>query len=166
MSLIPGIKPGPYEIQSAVGSGGMGEVYRARDTRLERTVAIKILPPHLSSDPVRQQRFEREAHAASALNDPHICTIYDVGEHEGRQFLVMELLEGRTLKEYMDGQALAIQQVVKLGMQIAEALRTADTKGIIHRDVKPGNIFVTEGGEIKVLDSSVMGERRGVRTAA
>ena len=152
MSLIPGTKLGPYEIQSALGAGGMGEVYRARDTRLERSVAIKILSAHLSCDPIRKQRFEREAHTASALNDPHICTIYDVGEHEGRQFLVMELLEGQTLKQYMDGRALAVEQVLKLGMQIAEALQTAHSKGIIHRDVKPANIFVTEGGEVKVLD--------------
>src|SRR6266853_5829616 len=152
MALAPGTKLGPYEIQSPLGAGGVGEVYRATDTRLNRDVAVKILSSGLTAEPDAKQRFEREAHTASALNDPHICTIYDVGEHEGRQFLVMELLEGRTLKQYMDGQALAVQQVIKLGMQIASALQTAHGKGIIHRDVKPANIFVTEGGRVKVLD--------------
>src|SRR4029077_4457059 len=108
-------------------------------------------PSRLTADPAAKQRFEREAHTASALNDPHICTIYDVGEHEGRQFLVMELLEGRTLMQYMEGQGRAVEEVPKPGMQIAAALQTAHGKGIIHRDVKPANIFVTEGGEIKVL---------------
>jgi len=130
----------------------MGEVYCASDTRLNRNVAVKILPSHLTAEPSAKQRFEREAHIASALNDPHICTIYDVGEHEGRQFLVMELLEGRTLKQYMEGHALAVKQVLKLGIQIAGALQTAHGKGIIHRDLKPANIFVTVRDEIKVLD--------------
>jgi serine/threonine-protein kinase len=130
----------------------MGEVYRATDTRLKRDVAVKVLSSRLTAEPSAKQRFEREAHTASALNDPHICTIYDVGEHEGQQFLVMELLEGQTLKQYIDGQALAAAQVLKLGTQIAGALQTAHGKGIIHRDLKPANIFVTVGGEIKVLD--------------
>ena len=152
MYLPSGTRLGPYRIEAPIGAGGMGEVYRATDTRLNRDVAVKILPSRLTAEPAAKQRFEREAHTASALNDPHICTIYDVGEHEGRQFLVMELLEGRTLRQYMDGQGLAVEQVLKLGMQIAAALQTAHGKGIIHRDVKPANIFVTEGGEIKVLD--------------
>jgi serine/threonine protein kinase len=152
MYLPSGTRLGPYRIEAPIGAGGMGEVYRATDTRLNRDVAVKILPSHLTAEPAAKQRFEREAHTASALNDPHICTIYDVGEHEGRQFLVMELLEGRTLMQYMDGQGLAVEQVLNLGMQIAAALQTAHGKGIIHRDVKPANIFVTEGGEIKVLD--------------
>jgi len=130
----------------------MGEVYRATDTRLRRDVAVKVLSSRLITESSAKQRFEREARTASALNDPHICTIYDVGEHEGQQFLVMELLEGQTLKQYMDGQALAVEQVLKLGMQISGALQTAHGKGIIHRDLKPANIFVTERGEIKVLD--------------
>jgi serine/threonine-protein kinase len=152
MYLPSGTRLGPYKIESPIGAGGMGEVYRATDTRLNRNVAVKILSSRLTAEPSAKQRFEREAHTASALNDPHICTIYDVGEHEGRQFLVMELLEGRTLKQYMDGQALAVEQVLKLGTQIAGALQTAHGKGIIHRDVKPANIFVTVGGEVKVLD--------------
>src|SRR5258708_15197392 len=152
MALAPGTKLGPYEIQSPLGAGGMGEVYRATDTRLNRNVAVKILSSRLTAEPSAKQRFEREAHTASALNDPHICTIYDVGEHEGQQFLVMELLEGQTLKQCMDGQALSIEQVLKLGTQIAGALQTAHGRGIIHRDLKPSNIFVTERGEIKVLD--------------
>jgi serine/threonine protein kinase len=147
MHLPSGTRLGPYKIEAPIGAGGMGEVYRATDTRLNRDVAVKILSSGLTAEPDAKQRFEREAHTASALNDPHICTIYDVGEHEGRQFLVMELLEGRTLKQYMDGQALAVGQVLKLGMQIAAALQTAHGKGVIHRDVKPANIFVTEDGD-------------------
>src|SRR6266850_2093022 len=152
MSLAPGTQLGPYVITASLGEGGMGEVYRARDTRLKRDVAVKVLSSRLTAEPSAKQRFEREAHTASALNDPHICTIYDVGEHEGQQFLVMELLEGQTLKQYMDGQALTVEQVLKLGMQISGALQTAHGRGIIHRDIKPANIFVTERGEIKVLD--------------
>src|SRR6266850_756886 len=152
MNLLSGTRLGPYRIEALIGAGGMREVYRATDTRLKRDVAVKILSSSLTAEPSAKQRFEREAHTASALNEPHICTIYDVGEHEGRQFLVMELLEGRTLKQYMDGQALAVEPVLKLGTQIAGALQTAHGKGIIHRDLKPANIFVTESGEIKVLD--------------
>ncbi len=152
MYLPSGTRLGPYRIEAPIGAGGMGEVYCASDTRLNRNVAVKILPSHLTAEPSAKQRFEREAHIASALNDPHICTIYDVGEHEGRQFLVMELLEGRTLKQYMEGHALAVKQVLKLGIQIAGALQTAHGKGIIHRDLKPANIFVTVRDEIKVLD--------------
>jgi serine/threonine protein kinase len=152
MALASGTRLGPYRIEAPIGAGGMGEVYRATDTRLNREVAVKVLSSRLTAEPSAKQRFEREAHTASALNDPHICTIYDVGEHEGRQFLVMELLEGRTLKEYMDGQALTADRVLKLGTQIGGALQTAHGKGIIHRDLKPANIFVTERGEIKVLD--------------
>jgi len=152
MHLPSGTRLGPYKIEAPIGAGGMGEVYRATDTRLNRDVAVKILSPGLTAEASAKQRFEREAHTASALNDPHICTIYDVGEHEGQQFLVMELLQGQTLKEHMDGRALAVEQVLKLGMQIAGALQAAHGKGIIHRDIKPGNVFVTAGGEIKVLD--------------
>ena len=152
MYLPSGTRLGPYKIEAPIGAGGMGEVYRATDTRLNRDVAVKILSSGLTAEPNAKQRFEREAHTASALNDPHICTIYDVGEHEGRQFLVMELLEGRTLKQYIDGQALSVKQILTLGTQIAGALQTAHGRGIIHRDLKPANVFVTERGEIKVLD--------------
>src|SRR5712692_1728928 len=152
MYLPSGTRLGPYKIEAPIGVGGMGEVYRATDTRLNRDVAVKILSSGLTAEPGAKQRFEREAHTASALSDPHICTIYDVGEDEGRQFLVMELLEGQTLKQYIGGRALTVEQVLKLGMQISGALQTAHGKGIIHRDLKPANIFVTERGEIKVLD--------------
>jgi eukaryotic-like serine/threonine-protein kinase len=152
MPLSRGVRLGPYEILDALGAGGMGEVYRATDTRLNRDVAVKVLSSHLTTESSAKQRFEREAHTASALNDPHICTIYDVGEHEGQQYLVMEFLEGQTLKQYMDGRALPVEQVFKLGTQIAGALQTAHGKGIIHRDLKPANIFVTMSGQIKVLD--------------
>jgi len=152
MHLPSGTRLGPYKIEALIGAGGMGEVYRATDTRLKRDVAVKVLSSRLTSEPSAKERFEREAHTASALNDPHICTIYDVGEHEGQQFLVMELLEGQTLKQYIDGRALSVEQVIKLGMQISGALQTAHGKGIIHRDLKPANIFVTERGQIKVLD--------------
>src|SRR6266566_1250107 len=152
MHLPSGTQLGPYRIEALIGAGGMGEVYRATDTRLKRDVAVKVLSSRLTMEPSAKRRFEREAHTASALNDPHICTIYDVGEHEGEQFLIMELLEGQTLKQYMDGRALAVEQVLKLGIQISGALQTAHDKGIIHRDLKPTNIFVTMGGEIKVLD--------------
>src|SRR5260370_23860482 len=155
MYLPSGTRLGPYKIEAPIGAGGMGEVYGATDTRLNRDVAVKILSSRLTAEPSAKQRFEREARTASALNDPHICTIYDVGEHEGRQFLVMELLEGLSLEQYMDGQALAAEQVLKLGTQIAGALQTAHGKGIIHRDVKPRNIFVPVGGEVKVLDFGV-----------
>ncbi len=152
MYLPSGTRLGPYRIEAPIGAGGMGEVYRATDSRLKRDVAVKVLPSRLTTEPNAKQRFEREAHAASALNDPHICTIYDVGEHEGQQFLVMELLEGQTLKHHLDNQALPVDQVLKWGSQIARALQTAHSKGIIHRDLKPSNIFVTDRGDIKVLD--------------
>src|SRR5258708_19056351 len=155
MPVGAGTKLGPYEIRAFLGSGGMGEVYRATDTRLRRDVAVKVLSSRLITESSAKQRFEREARTASALNDPHICTIYDVGEHEGQQFLVMEVLEGQTLKQYMDGQALAVEQVLELGVRISGALQTTDGRGIIHRDLKPPNIFVTERGETKLLNFSL-----------
>src|SRR5258708_5060124 len=151
MSLTSGTKLGPYQIVVPLGAGGMGEVYRARDTRLERTVAIKILPPHLSSDPVRKQRFEREAKIISGLNHPHICVLHDVGKQDGIDFLVMECLEGETLAKRLERGPLPLEQVLKYGAQIADALAKAHGSGVVHRDLKPGNIMLTPTGA-KLLD--------------
>jgi eukaryotic-like serine/threonine-protein kinase len=151
MPLAPGTKLGPYEIVSSLGVGGMGEVYRARDTRLNRTVAVKTLPTHFSSDPIRKQRFEREAKAISALNHPNICTLHDVGSQDGVDYLVMECVEGETLAKRLQKGPLALEQVLKLGAQIADALAKAHRSGVVHRDLKPGNIMLTQGGA-KLLD--------------
>ena len=151
MALIPGTKLGPYAIVALLGAGGMGEVYRARDTRLERTVAIKILPPQFSSDPVRKQRFEREAKTISNLNHPHICVLHDIGHQDGIDYLVMECVEGETLAKRLKKGPLPLQQVVKLGAQIADALDKAHRSGVVHRDLKPGNIMLTPTGA-KLLD--------------
>src|SRR5262245_53058157 len=122
MPLGPGTRLGPYEIQSALGAGGMGEVYKAKDTRLDRTVALKVLPAHVASDRESRQRFEREAKAISQINHPHICTLYDIGEHEGQHFLVMELLDGHTLADHISGKPLSTEQFLELAIQITEAL--------------------------------------------
>ena len=151
MSLASGTRLGPYEILAPLGAGGMGEVYRARDTRLDRTVAVKILPSHLSSDATLRQRFEHEAKAISSLNHPHICALYDVGHQDGTHFLVMEYLEGETLAKLLEKGQLPLAQVLKYGVEIADALDKAHHSGIVHRDLKPGNIMITKSGA-KLLD--------------
>ena len=151
MPVRPGARLGPYEVQSLIGAGGMGEVYKARDTRLDRTVAIKVLPPDLAADPERRQRFEREAKTISQLNHPHICTLHDVGEEDGIAFLVMEHLEGDTLAERLRRGALPLDQALTLATEIADALSAAHRQGVIHRDLKPGNVMLTKTGA-KLLD--------------
>jgi serine/threonine protein kinase len=151
MALSSGAKLGPYEIQSPLGAGGMGEVYRALDTRLDRTVAVKVLASHLSSSPELKQRMEREARAISSLNHPHICQLYDIGSQGGTDYLVMEFLEGETLAERLKKGALPLNEIFKIGIAVAEALAVAHRQGIVHRDLKPGNIMLTQAGA-KLMD--------------
>ncbi len=152
MPLQSGTTLGPYEILSPIGAGGMGEVYKARDTRLDRTVAIKVLPEHVASDPDLKQRFEREAKTISSLNHPHICTLYDIGSQDGIDFLVMEYLEGDTLAQRLEQKgALPLDQALQVAIEIADALDKAHRQGITHRDLKPGNIMLTTAGA-KLLD--------------
>lgn len=151
MSLLVGTRLGPYEILAPLGAGGMGEVYRARDTRLDRTVAIKVLPSSVASEPDRRARFEREAKTISALSHPHICALHDVGEQDGVHFIVMEYLEGDTLARRIERGALPIEEVLRVGVQIADALDKAHRHGIVHRDLKPANVMLTKSGS-KLLD--------------
>jgi eukaryotic-like serine/threonine-protein kinase len=152
MQLTPGRRLGPYEIVSSLGAGGMGEVYRARDSRLGRDVAIKVLPAAVDRDPDRVARFEREARAIAALNHPNVCALYDIGEQDGRAFLVMELLEGETLQQRLTRGPLEYDTVVDFGIGLADALDQAHRQGFIHRDLKPANIFLTTRGQPKMLD--------------
>ncbi len=138
MPLQAGTSLGPYQIDAPLGAGGMGEVYKATDTRLDRTVAIKVLPAHVASDPDLRQRFEREAKTISSLNHPHICTLHDIGSQDGIDFLVMEYLDGETLAQRLEKGALPLDQALQIAIEIADALDKAHRQGIVHRDLKPG----------------------------
>src|SRR6202162_5401287 len=151
MAILPGTRLGPYEILTAIGAGGMGEVYKARDTRLDRIVAIKVLPAHLADRSELRERFEREAKTIASLNHPHICVLYDIGEQDGIDYLVMEYLEGETLAQRLQKGPLPLDQVLRYAIEIADALDKAHRKGITHRDLKPGNIMLTKSGT-KLLD--------------
>jgi Tol biopolymer transport system component len=151
LALTSGARLGPYEILSPLGAGGMGEVYRAKDTRLDRTVAVKVLPSHLSASPDSRQRFEREAKTISQLSHPHICALHDVGSQDGVEYLVMEYLEGETLSDRLAKGAMPLEQTLRYGREIADALDKAHRQGIVHRDLKPGNVMLTKTG-VKLLD--------------
>ena len=152
MPVKPGARLGPYEVLSLLGAGGMGEVYRARDARLAREVAIKVLPEDSTADPERLQRFEQEAKAVGALNHPNLLAVFDTGQHEGAPFVVFELLEGETLRARLAGKALPPPKALDYAIQIARGLAAAHEKGIVHRDLKPENLFLTRDGRIKILD--------------
>src|SRR5438094_1085520 len=155
MTLSPDTKLGPYEIIAPLGAGGMGEVYRARDTKLGRDVAIKLLPASFSGDSDRLHRFEQEACAAGALNHPNILVIHHIDTHKGAPYIVSELLEGETLRQRMSGAALAQRRVTDYAGQIAHGLAAAHEKGIVHRDLKPDNLFITKDGRVKILDFGI-----------
>src|SRR5215831_1412838 len=152
MPLQPGSRLGPYEIVAPIGAGGMGEVYRAKDPRLGRDVAIKVLPLSFSADADRLRRFEQEARAAGILNHPNITAVYDIGSHDGAPYVVQELLEGETLRSVLAGGRLSQRKTIDYGLQIAHGLAAAHGKGIVHRDLKPENLFVTSDGRVKILD--------------
>src|SRR5499427_3194220 len=151
MALTSGTRLGPYEIQSPLGAGGMGEVYQARDTRLDRVVAIKILPSHLSDNPEARQRFDREARTISSVTHPNICTLHDVGHQDGMNYLVMEFLQGETLADRLIKGPLPAESLLRFGIEICDGLERAHRSGVVHRDLKPGNVMLTKSGA-KLMD--------------
>ena len=152
MPLSPNSRLGPYEIKSALGVGGMGEVYRAHDSRLDRDVAIKILREDAAEDPERRARFEREAHAIAALNHPNVVAVYDFGVADGQQYIVSELVEGEPLRSLLTGKRVPIRKLVDVGTQVANGLAAAHAAGFVHRDLKPENIMLTAEGRVKIVD--------------
>jgi eukaryotic-like serine/threonine-protein kinase len=152
MALTSGTKLGPYEVVAPIGAGGMGEVYRAVDTRLGRDVAIKVLPAGLAKDADRLRRFEQEARTIAALNHPNILGIHDIGTHDGAPFLVSELLEGQTLREKLESGPLPVRRATEYALGMAHGLAAAHEKGVVHRDLKPENVFITRDGRVKILD--------------
>src|SRR5271154_3232978 len=152
MTLAAGVKLGPYEIVSTLGAGGMGEVYRARDARLSRDVAVKVLPAAFSRDPERLRRFEQEARATAALNHPNILAVFDIGTHEQSLYVVTELLEGETLRQRIQTGPVPVRKATDYALQISRGLAAAHEQGITHRDLKPENVFLTKDGRIKILD--------------